>query len=386
MLTKYNLKMPREIFSGEDALENLKTILLANGVKKAAVFTDKGIQGAGLLDFPMDRIRAAGVESVILDDLPPEPTYSQVQALADAYTASGADFIIAVGGGSVMDTAKLSSILSTGEYTMQDLLDTPSLGRKHVKTLMIPTTAGTGAEATPNAIVAVPEKELKVGIVNGQMVADYVILDAVMIKKLPRKIAAATGVDALCHAIECWTSNKSNPFSDLFAMEALDLILNHIEPACDDSEAMDAKNKMQIASFLAGVAIAASGTTAVHALSYPLGGKYHIAHGVSNAILLVPVMKFNEPVCREKFAQAYDRCVHGAHTCETAEKKSAYMIQWMEEIVKHLEIPASLKEFGVPTEDLEDLVKSGMEVTRLLANNMREVTPDDARSIYWQIL
>ena len=386
MLTKYNLKMPREIFSGEDALENLKTILLANGVKKAAVFTDKGIQSAGLLDFPMDRIRAAGVESVILDDLPPEPTYSQVQALADAYTASGADFIIAVGGGSVMDTAKLSSILSTVEYTMQDLLDTPSLGRKHVKTLMIPTTAGTGAEATPNAIVAVPEKELKVGIVNGQMVADYVILDAVMIKHLPRKIAAATGVDALCHAIECWTSNKSNPFSDLFAMEALDLILNHIEPACDDSEAMDAKNKMQIASFLAGVAIAASGTTAVHALSYPLGGKYHIAHGVSNAILLVPVMKFNEPVCREKFAQAYDRCVHGAHTCETAEKKSAYMIQWMEEIVKHLEIPASLKEFGVPTEDLEDLVKSGMEVTRLLANNMREVTPDDARSIYWQIL
>ena len=386
MLTKYNLKMPREIFSGEDALENLKTILLANGVKKAAVFTDKGIQSAGLLDFPMDRIRAAGVESVILDDLPPEPTYSQVQALADAYTASGADFIIAVGGGSVMDTAKLSSILSTGEYTMQDLLDTPSLGRKHVKTLMIPTTAGTGAEATPNAIVAVPEKELKVGIVNGQMVADYVILDAVMIKKLPRKIAAATGVDALCHAIECWTSNKSNPFSDLFAMEALDLILNHIEPACDDSEAMDAKNKMQIASFLAGVAIAASGTTAVHALSYPLGGKYHIAHGVYNAILLVPVMKFNEPVCREKFAQAYDRCVHGAHACETAEKKSAYMIQWMEEIVKHLEIPASLKEFGVPTEDLEDLVKSGMEVTRLLANNMREVTPDDARSIYWQIL
>ena len=115
MLTKYNLKMPREIFSGEDALENLKTILLANGVKKAAVFTDKGIQSAGLLDFPMDRIRAAGVESVILDDLPPEPTYSQVQALADAYTASGADFIIAVGGGSVMDTAKLSSILSTGE-------------------------------------------------------------------------------------------------------------------------------------------------------------------------------------------------------------------------------------------------------------------------------
>ena len=384
MLTKYNLKMPHEIFSGEDALENLKTILQANGVKKVAVFTDKGIQGAGLLDYPMAKIQAAGVESVILNDLPPEPTYSQ--ALVDAYKASGADFIVAVGGGSVMDTAKLSSILATEDYTIKDLLDNPSLGKKHVKTLMIPTTAGTGAEATPNAIVAVPEKELKVGIVNDEMIADYVILDAVMIKKLPRKIAAATGVDALCHAIECWTSNKANPFSDLFAMEALDLILNHIESACDDPEAMDAKNKMQIASFLAGVAITASGTTAVHALSYPLGGKYHIAHGVSNAILLVPVMKFNEPVCREKFAQAYDRCVHGEHTCKTVEEKSAYMIAWMEEIVKHLEIPTSLKEFGVPAEDLEGLVKAGMEVTRLLVNNMREVTPDDAREIYQQIL
>lgn len=386
MLTKYNLKMPHEIFSGEDALENLKTILQKNGTKKVAVFTDKGIQGAGLLDYPMAKIQAAGVESVILNDLPPEPTYAQAQALVDAYKASGADFIVAVGGGSVMDTAKLSSILATEAYTIKDLLDNPSLGKKHVKTLMIPTTAGTGAEATPNAIVAVPEKELKVGIVNDEMIADYVILDAVMIKKLPRKIAAATGVDALCHAIECWTSNKANPFSDLFAMEALDLILNHIESSCDDPEAMDAKNKMQIASFLAGVAITASGTTAVHALSYPLGGKYHIAHGVSNAILLVPVMKFNEPVCQEKFAQAYDRCVHGEHTCKTVEEKSAYMIQWMEKIVKHLEIPTSLKEFGVPAEDLEGLVKAGMEVTRLLVNNMREVTPDDARAIYQEIL
>ncbi len=386
MLTKYNLKMPHAIFSGEDAMENLKTILQKSGTKKVAVFTDKGIQGAGLLDYPMAQIQAAGVESVILNDLPPEPTYAQAQALVDAYKASGADFIVAVGGGSVMDTAKLSSILATEEYTIKDLLDNPALGKKHVKTVMIPTTAGTGAEATPNAIVAMPEKELKVGIVNDEMIADYVILDAVMIKKLPRKIAAATGVDALCHAIECWTSNKANSFSDLFAMEALDLILNHIKPACDDPEAMDAKNKMQIASFLAGVAITASGTTAVHALSYPLGGKYHIAHGVSNAILLVPVMKFNEPVCRNKFAQAYDRCVHGEHTCKTVEEKSSYMIHWMEEIVKHLEIPISLNEFGVPSEDLDGLVKAGMEVTRLLVNNMREVTPDDARAIYQEIL
>ncbi len=386
MLTQYNLKMPHEVYSGEDALDNLKAILRGNGVKKAAVFTDKGIEGAGLLDLPMAKIRQTGVETVVLDDLPPEPTYAQAQALVDAFKASGADFIVAVGGGSVMDTAKLSSILATDEYGIKELLDDPKRGRKYVKTLMIPTTAGTGAEATPNAIVAVPEKQLKVGIVNDEMIADYVLLDAVMIKKLPRKIAAATGVDALCHAIECWTSNKSNPFSDMFAMQALDLILNHIMEACSDPEAMDAKNKMQIASFFAGVAITASGTTAVHALSYPLGGRYHIAHGVSNAILLAPVMRFNEPVCREKFAQAYDRCVHGEKTCATEAEKSAYMVAWMERIVRDLEIPTSLKEFGVPTEDLDSLVEAGMQVTRLLVNNMREVTPADAKALYQEIM
>lgn len=386
MLTKYNLKMPHEIFSGEDALENLKSVLTGNGVKKVAVFTDRGIEGAGLLELPMEKIRQTGVETVVLNDLPPEPTYAQAQVLVDAFKASGADFIVAVGGGSVMDTAKLASILATDEYGVKELLDTPLRGKKCVKTLMIPTTAGTGAEATPNAIVAVPDKELKVGIVNPAMIADYVILDAAMIRKLPRKIAAATGVDALAHAIECWTSNKANPFSDLFAMEALDLILNNIMEACDNPDAMEAKTRMLIASFYAGVAITASGTTAVHALSYPLGGKYHIAHGVSNAILLAPVMRFNEPMCRGKFAQAYDRCVHGEKTCVTEEEKSAYIIAWLEKIVKDLDIPTSLKEFGVPAEDLDGLVEAGMQVQRLLVNNMRTVTPEDAKKLYLEIL
>lgn len=386
MLTKYNLKMPHEIFSGEDALENLKSVLTGNGVKKVAVFTDRGIEGAGLLELPMEKIRQIGVETVVLNDLPPEPTYAQAQVLVDAFKASGADFIVAVGGGSVMDTAKLASILATDEYGVKELLDTPLRGKKCVKTLMIPTTAGTGAEATPNAIVAVPEKELKVGIVNPAMIADYVILDAAMIRKLPRKIAAATGVDALAHAIECWTSNKANPFSDLFAMEALDLILNNIMEACDNPDAMEAKTRMLIASFYAGVAITASGTTAVHALSYPLGGKYHIAHGVSNAILLAPVMRFNEPMCRGKFAQAYDRCVHGEKTCVTEAEKSAYIIAWLEKIVKDLDIPTSLKEFGVPAEDLDGLVEAGMQVQRLLVNNMRTVTPEDAKKLYLEIL
>lgn len=384
MIETYNLKMPHSVFSGKNALENIPAILKENHVQHLAVFTDQGIRGAGLLELPMAWVEQSGVDTVILDDLPAEPTYAEAQKLVDQCKTWGADFIMAVGGGSVMDTAKLASILMTDEYGIKELLDTPTQAKKCIKSLMIPTTAGTGSEATPNAIVAVPEKQLKVGIVNPEMIADFVILDAVMIKKLPRKIAAATSVDALAHAIECWTSNKANPFSDIFALQALDMILNNIERACDDAEAMDAKNQMQIASFYAGVAITASGTTAVHALSYPLGGKYHIAHGVSNAILLAPIMRFNELACRERLAAAYDRCIRGGET--TLEGKSAAVITRLEQIVRHLDIPTSLTEFGVPEEDLEALVASGMEVTRLLDNNMRKITPDDARYLYQQVL
>lgn len=384
MLTKYNLKIPHCIYSGEDALDNICCILQENQVKKLAIFTDKGIRKTGLLDLPMARVEKVGVSVVVLDDLPAEPSYVQAQKLVDQCKDCGSDFIMAVGGGSVMDTAKLASVLMTRKYGIQELLDAPLMVEKCVKTLMIPTTAGTGAEATPNAIVAVPEKQLKVGIVNPQMIADYVILDAVMIKHLPAKIAAATGVDALAHAIECWTSNKANPFSDIFAIQALDMILRNTEQACTDPEAMAAKNQMQLASFYAGVAITASGTTAVHALSYPLGGRYHIAHGVSNAMLLAPVMRFNEPACRERLAEAYDRCIQGGEI--TVQRKSAAVIARLEQIVKGLNIPTHLEQFGVPKEELDLLVASGMNVTRLLDNNMRKVTADDARRIYEEIL
>lgn len=383
-LEKYSMTMPRTVYSGKNALENLKSIV--KDAKKVAVFTDRGILSTGLVELPLKKLQEAGKETVVISDLPPEPTYMQVQKLVDEFKASGADFIVAVGGGSAMDTAKLASLLATEQYTVKDLLEDPSLAVKTVKTCLIPTTAGTGSEATPNAIVAVPEQELKVGIVNSSMVPDYVVLDAEMIRKLPRKIAAATGIDAMAHAIECFTSNKANPFSDIFALEAFDLIMNNIEKACDDPEAMDEKNRMQIAAFYAGVAITCSGTTAVHALSYPLGGKYHIAHGVSNAILLVPVMKFNEPMIRGKLAAAYDRIVHGEKTCVTEEEKSAWVVRRMGEIVRHLDIPTSLSEFNVPREDLDGLVKAGMQVQRLLVNNMRPVTPEDARNIYLEIM
>lgn len=385
MLKEYSLKMPKNIRGGEHAIEQLAEII-STDVNKIVIFTDKGLLGLGLVDRPIQIIENAGIDYTILSDIPAEPNYHEAQAMIDAFKKENADFVIAVGGGSVMDVAKLASILATDEYTVKDLLDNPLLAKKQVPSLMIPSTAGTGAEATPNAIVGVPEKDLKIGIVNPEMIADFVLLDGRMIKNLPKPIAAATGVDALCHAIECFTSAKANPISDTFALEALDLIMNNIIEACTNPEALAAKRNMLLGSFYAGVAITASGTTAVHALSYPLGGKYHIAHGVSNAILLTPVMKFNEPAIKDLLAVAYDRVIKEGNKDLSVDEKSAYMIGQLDEIVKVLDIPTSLKTFNVPEEDLDGLVAAGMEVTRLLVNNKREVTPDDARNIYLQIL
>lgn len=384
MLESYTLKLPKAVYAGKDAMSKLEGVLKEAGATKVALFTDKSIYELGLADGAVEIIKSLGLGVEVCSDLAIEPTYTEVQKTVDWFCESGCDFILAIGGGSVMDASKLVSVLATSEYTVHDLLGDPSLARKQVKTVMVPTTAGTGAEATPNAIVAVPEDELKVGIVSDEMVADVVILEADMIKNLPRSIAAATGLDALCHAIECFTSNKANPMSDTFALEALDLILNNIERACDDPEAMDAKRAMQLASFYAGIAITASGTTAVHALSYPLGGRFHVAHGVSNAILLMPVMHYNEPACRELFAKAYDRCMPG--DAVTVEQKSAALLERMDEIVKHLDMPENLAALGVEDVDIDSLVASGMEVTRLLVNNMREVTPEAAKAIYEQII
>ena len=388
MLKQYSLKLPHAVYGGENAMEQITDILKTNGAKNVAIFTDKGIEKAGLFALPEAAVKASGASYYVLDDLPAEPSYEAVQKLIDEFKRSGADFIVACGGGSVMDAAKLASVLVTDDYGVKELLDTPGIAKKCVPIILIPTTAGTGAEVTPNAIVAVPERELKVGIVNENMIADYVILDARMIKNLPRPIAAATGVDALAHCIECFTGNKANPFSDIYALEGLDLILNNIQKACDDPEAMEEKNRMQIAAYYGGLAITASGTTAVHALSYPLGGKYHIAHGVSNAILLAPVMRFNseDPEVKKRLALAYDRCCHEEKNCETVEEKCVWMIRRIEEIVEQLDIPKSLKSFGVPKEDLEGLVQAGMQVQRLLTNNRRLVTEADARALYLEIM
>lgn len=370
-------KLPRAVYAGEGALDELPALLAS--YRKVAVFCDKGIEKAGGLQKPIALMRSAGCEISLLADLPAEPTCDQAQEVAAWYRRTNAEAIIAIGGGSVMDVAKLCSVLGD-KYTVRDLLAEPTLAKRTGFTVMIPTTAGTGAEATPNSIVIVPEKELKVGIVSSEMLPDAVILDGEMLRSLPKHIAASTGVDALCHAIECFTSKKATPFSNLFAMEALKLIFANIESACFNPEDIQAKSAMLLAAYYAGAAISCSGTTAVHALSYPLGGKYHIPHGVANAMMLMPVMRFNRDACCLDFERIYDALGESG-----AENKAAWVLKRMDEIVKTLKIPTKAVEYGVSSKDMDFLVAAGMGVQRLLVNNKRTVTTEDARKLYQEL-
>lgn len=385
-LTRYGLKLPGTIYGGEQSLERIKEILTSVKATRVAAFTDESLRTLGLFDLVENQLKEAGVAYEVFGDIPAEPSYTDVQEVADRFKRTGADLVIACGGGSVMDAAKLASVLVTDEYGVKDLLDDPGRARKCVPTLMIPTTAGTGAECTPNAIVAVPERQTKIGIVNDAMMSDYVILDVELTRTLPRAIAASTGVDAMAHCIECFTSTKSNPLSDGFALEGFDIIVNKLVRACDDSDATAEKAAMQLGALYGGIAITASGTTAVHGLAYPLGGTYHMAHGVSIAMMLVPVMEFNEPACRSRFAAAWDRAYHGERVLKTEKEKSQALVAWMGDIVRHLDIPTSLKGFGVSSSDIDDLVEAGMQQQRLLVNNMREVSATDARAIYERIM
>ena len=378
------LIQPGVVYSGSGSISGLPMLCLTQGFTNVLIFTDLGVRGNGLLEPVTEGLSSQGITYTIVDSLKPEPSYLDVQAVLDQIKDEHPQAVIGVGGGSVMDAAKLCSLLLNTDTTVKELLDDPDKAKKQVPSIMIPTTCGTGSEATINAIVLVPEKDLKVGIVNGEMISDYVILDANMISRLPGKILAATAVDALAHCVECYTSNKANPLSDLFALGGARLIFENIETAFQNPEDLVAKSNLLLGSYYGGNAITGSGTTAVHALSYPLGGKYHIPHGVSNAILFAHVMQYNKDAIAHRLTELFDTVF--APSGHQAEDRAQFVIDAIARVIRTVEIPTSLDEFGVKKEDLDFLVDSAYEVKRLLNNNLKVLDQSDIRAIYEKVL
>ena len=306
----------------------------------------------------------------------------QQRWLVQAITAPRAPRSLTRLGGSAMDVAKIMAVLLAHNLDLRDVLAKKvEITARGLPNIMVPTTSGTGAEATPNSIILVPEDELKIGIVSPYLLPDAVILDPLLTLSLPPDVTASTGMDALTHAIECYCSKKGNTFSDLYALEAIRLIARSIRRAVADGQDVPAREDMLMGAYWGGVCIATSSTTAVHALAYPLGGKYRVAHGLSNAILLPSIMAFNQVGSEVRFAamaRAMDLPVTGLNDHAAA----AAFVQALRELNKDLGISNSLKSLGITPHDLDGLVDGASKVTRLLDNNPRTMTREDMRQIY----
>lgn len=385
MQTPYCLSIPSSVLAGAGCAARLSALVEEEGASRIAVFADAGALQSGSLDEILDTLKTALDSVTVISNVPPEPEDRQVREIFGQVKDSGAQLLAAIGGGSVMDTAKIISVMLTNPDYYDDLTDQSKIRRPGLPLFAVPTSAGTGAEATPNAIVLIPEKKLKVGVVHPYFLPDKVLLDPLLTRSLPQSVTAATGLDAFCHCIETYISRKTNPFARVFGLRGMELISQNLRRAYADGEDLEAREQMLLAAFYGGVAITASSTVAVHALSYPLGGSFRIPHGISNAILLPFVMRYNMDAIPEDLpaiAGAMGIAREGLSTEELGNR----VVEEIFSLCRDVRIPDNLSAFHVTGADLEFLTASASEVHRLLDQNPKTMSLDDIRGIYRQVL
>ena len=367
------------VISGYQALNDMRYLL--RGVTTAVVVTDRNIEAIPAVQALMGQLRDQIPRISVVNSVPPEPSQHDVAAIIETLSQRQADMVIGIGGGSVLDVAKLLSVLCIDGAPSLDALLAGEKPQRRTRSMLIPTTAGTGSEATPNAILAIPEKETKVGIISPVMLPDVVALVPELTISMPPHIASSTGIDALCHLIECFTANVANPVSDNYALIGMKKLFANLETTLHEPENLQARLEMLWASYYGGASIAHAGTHLVHAMSYPLGGKYHLPHGVANAILLAPCMRFVRPAAVSKFAQAYD-LLPDADVRLSDEEKSHALVDYFTALVARLQLPASLEALGIGPDHLPYLVEAALDVQRLMKNVPMAVTADDVRAVY----
>ena len=370
------------LISGAGAIPALAPVLA--GKQRVLLVSDGNI-----IKLPETRqiaslIAADGRDVHVIDNVPPEPSQHDVARILNALPAEQIDLVVGIGGGSVLDVAKLLSVLCAPASKSLEALLAGEKPSHRIASLLIPTTAGTGSEATPNAILAIPEQSTKVGIISPVLLPDYVALLPELTTSMPAHIASSTGIDALCHLIECYTSTVANPVSDNVALTGLRKLLHNLEVAVNEPRNLNAKLEMLWASYYGGAAIAHAGTHLVHALSYPLGGKYHLPHGVANAILLAPCMKVVRPHAVEKFARVWD-LIPDADLTLGDEEKSHALVDYFTALVKRLNLPDNLASLGVPRDDVPALSDAALIVKRLMNNAPCVVSHDDVQQIYYTL-
>ncbi|AIQ60340.1 iron-containing alcohol dehydrogenase [Paenibacillus borealis] len=383
-MEQYFFQTARSIIAGSGSLERLVEHLQRLGTLKSVLLVSQPfLQSSGTLDQVTSLLKSGGIAAHWNTDVQPEPTIAQLEALYSAIAEVPCDAIIGIGGGSVLDVVKLLSVMKTNSLSVRDMLGTDLIPNPGIPTVLIPTTSGTGSEVTPNAIVTLPEEELKIGVVSRHLLPALVILDPLLTLGLPRDITASTGMDAYTHALESFISNKANRFSDMFALESIRSISASILQAYHHGDDTKAREDMLIGSMYGGMALTCAGTAAVHALAYPIGGKFHVPHGVANSMLLPHVMEFNFDVIVERLA-----LVAGAMGLQSGAGKQRDAEQVIERIrlwTQEMSIPQDLALFGAARGDIPGLSLAASQVTRLMGNNPKAMTLEDIGAVYGKL-
>lgn len=346
------------------------------------VVTDPGLVKAGLVAPVVASLENNGLVVTLFDEVVADPPEALVLQATEAARRAQATGIIGLGGGSSLDVAKLVSVLSNDTVDIAEIYGIGNIRGGRLPLVLIPTTAGTGSEVTPISIITTGAHEKK-GVVSPVLLPDVAVLDPELTLGLPPAVTAATGVDAMVHAIEAYASANANnnPLSRGMALQALELLFGNIREAVHQGSNRDARSAMLLGSLLAGQAFANSPVAAVHALAYPLGGHFGVSHGLSNALMLPHVLRFNIETHPAIYAELATKVLPGIDHL-TATEQAAHFIQYLEQLMRDVRLQTQLRELSIPREACRLLAEDAMKQTRLLVNNPRPVTQDDALRIY----
>ncbi|KQX43381.1 MULTISPECIES: iron-containing alcohol dehydrogenase [Ensifer] len=345
--------------------------------------TDTGLRRLGLCDLALKSLANSGIDVIIFDSVEADPSLTTLLAATDVAKAAGVTGVIGFGGGSSLDVAKVVALLCGSGEDVDGAWGVGNAKGPRLPLALIPTTAGTGSEVTPVSIITVGGDE-KRGVSSPIILPDVAILDADLTVGLPPHITAATGVDAMVHAIEAYTSKNANnnPLSKLLARQALQLLGSNIETAVLDGKDREARGAMLLGSMLAGQAFANSPVAAVHALAYPIGGTFHVPHGLSNALVLPHVLRFNAPQAAPAYAEVATDVFPDLASEQSVQGRCAAFIERLSALSAGLGLQSRLRDVGIGEESLTAMARDAMKQTRLLANNPRDVSEADALFIY----
>jgi len=377
-------KTTAKIITGAKSIITLPLEIKQLRGRNVFIITDEGIIKAGICDQVIQILKGSIKSVSVYGNVPPEPPLETISDCLEQALQARCDLIIGLGGGSSMDVAKVISVLLTNKKPLNELIGINLVEKRGIPKILVPTSAGTGSEVTPIAILTDHSENLKKGIVSDYLFPEVAILDAELTISLPPLATAASGMDALIHAIEAYTSVNATSMTDHLALRAIELIVSNIRSAWANGNNIEARMKMLEGSCLAGQAFANAGVTAVHAFAYPLGGEFHVSHGVANTVMLCAVLRFNLLANLTKFGNLGKVLCPDISSTDSKVLAKAGVL-FLEELIADLQLPKTLRELNVPRDAIGGMAEGVMKVTRLLANNPRKITLADAISTYQNV-